>query len=176
MSSFSPTHSSTYKLLSSSADETLTPPKLKDDFCYITCPNAGVCVCVCVCVYVCEGYLCSASVDPLGCLLPYLISWGLLYVHHINRFCCPLNSDSVWLVVTTSRISEGESLALLCWLLSCQVPAMNSCVTEGDIWQWPSLFSYPLPTSVLLLLALGITTTRFVFVGTCSVSCFPCFL
>ena len=110
MSSFSPTHSSTHKLLSSSANETLTPPKLKDDFCYITCPNAGVCVCVCVCV--CEGYLCSASVDPLGCLLPYLISWGLTYVHHINRFCCPLNSDSVWLVVTTSRISERESSAI----------------------------------------------------------------
>ena len=120
------------------------------DFCYITCQNGG-----------CEGYLRSAPVDSPGCLSPSLMSWGLTYAHHINWFCCPLNSDSVWLVATTSRISERESLAvysagsfpvrLLPWL------AVSLKATSPG--RWPSLFSYPLPTSILLLLASGIITT-----------------
>lgn len=138
-----PKHSSTYKLFSSSADETLPTPKLKGDFCYITCLNGG-----------CEGDLCSASVDSLGCLLPYLISWGLTYVHRINRFCRPLNFDSVWLVATTSRISERESLTitLLAPLGSghCQI----SCVSEGDVsWQLALPVQLLSPNFCLLLLA-----------------------
>ena len=108
----------------------------------------------------CEGDLCSASVASLGCLLPYLISWGLTYVHHIGRFSCPLNSDSIWLVATTSRISERESLALHPAGSPPSGHCQISCVSEGDVsWQLALPVQLLSPNFCLLLLALGMITT-----------------
>lgn len=125
-------------------------PKLKGDFHSISCRSGGE---------VGDGYLCSASLDPLSHLLPCLISWGLTCIRCISRFSCPLDSDSVWPVVTTGRISERGRLDIYSAgsFPARLLPWLAVSLTEGDI-SWQVTLSVKLPPPVfdnfyLLLLA-----------------------